>query len=185
MKNWICNWYLIIVTTATLLMTICIFCSFRRYHTSQPVDNSPVTSLDLNRYLGRWYEIARYDHRFERGQSHCTADYILNGDGTIRVLNMGMKNGKWQSSEGTARLTDTTGVLEVSFFGPFYSDYRVLMVAPDYSYALVGGGNGEYLWLLARTPEPDEDICHLLVHEAKRRGYDTRRLIWVEQEFDD
>lgn len=184
MKNWIYNWYLIIVTTLTMLMVICLLCSFR-CNKHRDVDNTPVASLDLNRYLGRWYEIARFDHRFERGQEYCTADYTLNADGTIRVINTGLKDDKWKTSEGKARTTDTPGLLEVSFFGPFYSDYRVLMIDEKYQYALVGGSNDEFLWLLSRDPDPDEATCRTLVHEAHRRGYDIHRLIWVEQQDND
>lgn len=145
------------------------------------VDNSTVASLDLNRYVGSWYEIARFDHRFERGLSHCTAQYTLQPDGTVRVVNSGMKGGKAKESVGKAKTTDTAGLLRVSFFGPFYGDYRVLLIAPDYSYALVGSGTDDYLWLLSRTPTISVETKHLLLSEAARRGYDTSRLIWVKQ----
>lgn len=146
-------------------------------------NKTPVAQLDLNRYLGDWYELARFDHSFERGLTACTANYSLKDDGTIRVLNSGLKDGKTKVSEGKAKTTGTVGLLRVSFFGPFYSDYRVLMLSDDYSYALVGSGTDKYLWILSRTPTlPDSDI-QLLLQEAVRRGYNINDLIWVDQSF--
>lgn len=145
------------------------------------IDNTPVSELDLNRYLGRWYELARFNHNFERDMTNCIAHYSIKENGNIRVLNVGMKNGKQKSSEGKAKITETTGLLRVSFFGPFYSDYRVLMLSEDYTYALVGSSSNKYLWILSRMPQlPEADIKRLL-NEAIRRGYDTTQLIWVDQ----
>lgn len=145
------------------------------------IDNTPVAELDLNRYLGRWYELARFDHRFERDMYACTAHYSLNENGTIRVLNIGMKDGKQKSSEGKAKTTETTGLLRVSFFGPFYSDYRVLMLSEDYTYALVGSSSDKYLWILSRMAQLPEADIKRLTNEAVRRGYDISKLIWVDQ----
>lgn len=145
------------------------------------VDNSTVGTLQLDRYLGSWYEIARIDHSFEKGLTHATALYSLKDDGTVSVINCGMKDGKLKKSQGKAKLTETPGLLRVSFFGPFYSDYRVLMVTDDYRYALVGSGNGNYLWILSRVPEVAPEILDLIVDVAKQRGYDTDRLVWVDQ----
>lgn len=147
----------------------------------QKVDNSTVKSLDLNRYLGEWYEIARFDHSFERGLTHAKAQYSLNEDGTVTVRNSGVKNGEHKVSKGKAKVTDTVGLLRVSFFGPFYSDYRVMMLSEDYNYALVGSGSSKYLWILSRLPVVPEDILHQILDVAKARGYDTSKLIWVEQ----
>ncbi len=147
----------------------------------QSFDNSTVRSLDLERYLGSWYEIARFDHCFERGLTHAKASYALNPDGTIAVTNTGIKNGKMKTSTGKAKLTDRVGLLRVSFFGPFYSDYRVLMVSDDYSYALVGSGNRKYLWILSRTPVLSEEVKDQILGVAAIRGYDTSKLIWVDQ----
>lgn len=156
------------------------FTVFYACGTTTTVDNSSVKKLDLDRYLGKWYEVARFNHSFERDMQHCTATYMLQKDGTIKVTNSGMKNGKWKSSVGKAKVTETPGLLRVSFFGPFYSDYRVLMLAPDYSYALVGGSDDDYLWILSRTPHMKDDVLLKLVTEAHRRGYDTEKLIWVD-----
>lgn len=150
---------------------------------SNQINNTPVKEFDLNRYLGNWYELARFDHSFERGLSACTANYSLRDDGMIKVINSGLKEGKTKVSEGKAKTTGTTGLLRVSFFGPFYSDYRVLMISEDYTYALVGSASDKYLWILSRTPElPDADI-QLLLQEAVRRGYNINELIWVDQTF--
>ena len=91
------------------------------------VNNAPVSALDLNRYLGEWYEIARFDHSFERGVEQAKAKYSLKDDGTIEVVNSGIKNGKSKTAVGKGKTTDTPGLLRVSFFGPFYADYRVML----------------------------------------------------------
>ena len=145
------------------------------------VDNAPVAALDLNRYLGEWYEIARFDHSFERGIEQAKANYTLNEDGTIKVVNSGIKNGKPKTAIGKGKLTDTPALLRVSFFGPFYADYRVMMIDDDYAYALVGSGGADYLWILARTPTISDAVKSALLVEARRRGYDTSKLIWVKQ----
>lgn len=146
------------------------------------VDNTPVAHLDLNRYLGEWYEIARFDHRFERGMEQTKASYALNEDGTVRVINSGIKNGKLKEAEGKAKLTDTPALLRVSFFGPFYGDYRVMLLDKDYRYALIGSGSDDYLWILSRTPKLSENDIITILEEARRRRYDIGRLLWVKQE---
>ena len=145
------------------------------------VDNAPVAALDLNRYLGEWYEIARFDHSFERGVEQAKANYTQNADGTIKVVNSGIKDGKPKAAVGKGKTTDTPGLLRVSFFGPFYADYRVMMIDEDYTYALVGSGGADYLWILSRTPGLSETAKSELLAEARRRGYDMGKLIWVRQ----
>lgn len=145
------------------------------------VDNSVVDSLDLNRYLGDWYEIARFDHSFEQGMDFCKANYTLREDGKIDVLNTGIKDGEPEEAEGIGKLTDTPALLRVSFFGPFYSDYRVMMLDSAYQYALIGSGSDDYLWILSRTPKLEDDVKATIIAEAKRRRYDTEKLIWVKQ----
>ena len=144
-------------------------------------DNSVIDHVDLNRYLGSWYEIARFDHGFERGMYATKAHYTLKEDGSIEVVNSGYKNGKFKQSVGKAKLTDTPALLRVSFFGPFYSDYRILMLDPDYQYALVGSKSQKYLWILSRTPEMSIDALDLVLNEAESRGYEVTNLIWVDQ----
>lgn len=145
------------------------------------VDNSVVNNFDLNRFLGSWYEIARFDHKFERGMEQTKATYILREDGKVDVLNTGMKDGKHSKAKGVAKLTDTPALLRVSFWGPFYSDYRVMLLDSDYRYALVGSGSDDYLWILSRTPQLTPETKTLILAEAQKRGYDTDKLIWVNQ----
>ena len=143
------------------------------------VDNSVVSDLDLNRYLGDWYEIARFDHRFERGIEQSKANYMLREDGKIDVRNTGIKDGKPKVAKGKAKLTDAPALLRVSFFGPFYADYRVMLLDSDYQYALIGSGSDSYLWILSRMPKLSDDVKAIILSEAQRRGYDTNKLIWV------
>ncbi|BCS85657.1 lipocalin family protein [Prevotella herbatica] len=143
-------------------------------------DITTVPNLALDKYLGRWYEIARIDNRFERGISNAIAEYSLNPNGTIKVVNSGVdiKTGKVKSAVGKAKMTSVPGLLRVSFFWIFYSDYRVLAVDENYKWALVGGSSSKYLWILSRTPKLLEKEVALVLSEASRRGYDTGRLIY-------
>ena len=161
----------------TAVITLLMGCS-----TKLTVDNSVVSDLDLNRYLGDWYEIARFDHRFERGVEYAKANYTLREDGKVNVLNTGIKDGKPKEAKGKAKLTDTSALLRVSFFGPFYADYRIMLLDADYQYALIGSGSDNYLWILSRTPRLSEEAKTQVLTEAQRRGYDTSKLIWVKQE---
>lgn len=147
------------------------------------IDNSTVKAVDLNRYLGSWYEIAKYDHVFERGLDYAMANYTLREDGKIDVLNTGIKDGRAKDAKGIAKTTNIPGLLKVSFFGPFYSDYRIMMLDTNYQYVLVGGSNDKYLWILSRTPQLDEATRTLILAEADKRGYDTSKLIWVKQQW--
>lgn len=165
----------------TRILMIMAVCFVALSCNAQKIDNSTVKNLDLNRYVGEWYEIARFNHRFERGLDHSKATYVLCCDNRINVLNTGEKNGKFMSSSGKAKTTDEPGRLRVSFFGPFYSDYRVMMLDPDYQYALVGSKSAEYLWILSRTPKLENSVKEAILAEATRRGYDVSKLIWVKQ----
>lgn len=173
-------WCLLFCIFIFAMLVFALFCVFS---CSSPltVDNSAVSTVDLNRYMGKWYEIARFDHRFERDMTQCTATYTLLGDDKVEIENKGLKDGEWKISMGKGKLTETPGVFDVSFFGPFYSDYRIMMLASDYSYALVGGDSDDYLWILSRSPKLKQDTLDKIVAEAKARGYKTEDLIWVEQ----
>lgn len=156
---------------------------------SDDIVTTTVSQLDLEKYVGQWYEIARFDHRFERGLVGCMANYSINDDGTIKVLNTGYEDsldGKYKESEGKARRPDDSkpGQLEVSFFLWFYSEYNVMELADDYRYALVGSKTDNYLWILSRTPQLDPADKAFLLAQAKARGYDTDKLIWVQQKED-
>ena len=155
---------------------------------SSDLVTTTVPELDLEKYLGKWYEVARFDHRFERDLVGCTANYSLNDDGTIKVVNAGYKDkldGDYKESEGKARRPDDKkpGKLEVSFFLWFYSDYNVMLLADDYRYALVGSKSEDYLWILSRTPELAPADKELILREAQDRGYNTDNLIWVKQKI--
>ena len=163
------------MNTLSVLLCLLVGCS------KPTVDNSVVTGFDLNRFLGNWYEIARFDHRFERGMEQTKATYVLRDDGKVSVLNTGIKDGKQSEAKGVAKLTSTPSLLRVSFWRPFYSDYRIMLIDEDYQYALVGSGSDDYLWILSRTPQISGEIKDLLLAEAQRRGYDTDKLIWVRQ----
>ena len=145
----------------------------------------PVDHFSLERYLGKWYEIARLDQPFERGLNRVTADYSLRGDGGIRVLNRGYsaRENAWKEAEGKAYFVNESdrGYLKVSFFGPFYGSYVVFELDHEnYQYSLVCGPDKSYLWILARTPEIKEDIKDKLVAKAAALGFDTGKLIFVD-----
>ena len=151
---------------------------------STKTERRTVRQLDIERYLGRWYEIARYDNCFERGMDNVTADYSLREDGKVSVVNSGWKDGKKHVSYGKAKQPDpygTPGRLRVSFFLFFYSDYDILLLDEEYRYVLVGSKSDKYLWILARTPVLPESTVANIVSEAQKRGYDTSRLIKVNQ----
>lgn len=167
----------------SLLALVALLFPFTACTKALNVDNTPIPYMDLNRYAGQWYEIARFNHRFERGLDNCTAMYSFNGDGTVRVENTGWTGEDWKTSIGKAKTTEQPAMLRVSFFGPFYSDYRVLMLDKDYQIALVGGSNDKYLWILSRTPDPDGAWITKVLEEAERRGYNTNLLLWVNQDF--
>ena len=148
------------------------------------MNTATVNELDLNRYLGTWYEIARFDHRFERGLVGATATYSMRDDGKIKVVNQGRKNvldGKLSIAEGKAKLTDEPGKLKVSFFWIFYADYFVLELDQEYQWALIGSSSAKYLWILSRTPKLDDNVKNMILQKAEKRGYDVSQLIWVEQ----
>lgn len=161
-------------TTISIIMFLGLF-------GSDKVDNKPVP-IELSKYLGKWYEIARFDHSFERDMEQVTATYKLMPNGQIQVINSGYKDGKFKETVGKAKTTDTSGLLRVSFFMNIYSDYRVLMIDKDYQYVLVGGNSPKYLWILSRTPEISNDVLQKIIGVAKEKGYDTEKLIFVEQQ---
>lgn len=145
-----------------------------------------VDGFDSDRYLGKWYEIARLDHRFERGLERVTATYSAREDGNIAVLNRGFDpaKGEWKEAEGRAKFSGAPGtaMLKVSFFGPFYGGYNVLDLDPDYQIALVSGPTRKYLWILARRPDPPREEVERVVRRAGELGFDTASLIFVAHE---
>ena len=153
--------------------------------TGIPDGVTAVRGFELERYLGTWYEIARLDHRFERGLSSVTATYSLRADGGVDVLNRGYNTATetWDEAQGKAYFVDEpdVGRLKVSFFGPFYGGYNIVELdQEDYRYALVAGPTRSYLWILARSPALGEATLAALVDTAARLGFATDELIYVE-----
>ena len=164
-----------------------IFILFLAGCVSVPENVRPVENFSLNDYLGKWYEIARLDHSFERGLTRVSAEYTLRDDGGVKVVNRGYsaKEGKWKDIEGKAYFVQSPdqGYLKVSFFGPFYGSYIVFELDHgQYQYALVSGPDTSYLWILARTPTMDEGMKQSLIAKAASLGFDTGSLIFVEHE---
>lgn len=154
--------------------------------TSAPDGVAPVRGFDAKRYLGTWYEIARLDHSFERGLSRVTAEYRRSDDGSLAIINRGWSadERRWKQAEGRAAFVGApdVGHLKVSFFGPFYGAYVVFELDREsYRYALVSGPDRSYLWLLARAPTLDDTTRDRLVARARALGFDTERLIFVDQ----
>jgi apolipoprotein D and lipocalin family protein len=151
-----------------------------------PEGATAVKPFDVNRYAGKWYEIARLDFKYEKGLNNVTANYTLNDDGSIKVLNRGYdaKKDKWEEAKGKAKFVDAKdeAKLKVSFFGPFYSGYNVIAIDPEYQYALVAGESLKYLWLLSRQTTMPENVKQDYLQKAKAIGYNTDDLVWVKHD---
>jgi len=149
-----------------------------------PKDIKTVKPFYLEKYLGKWYEIARLDFRFERNMNNVMANYSVNPDGTIKVDNRGYnyKTKEWKQAVGKAKMVGEPdeAKLKVSFFGPFYSAYNVIALDDEYKYALVAGKNLDYLWILARETTMPEEIKEKYIKIAQNLGYDTSVLIRTE-----
>ncbi|UCB49860.1 MAG: lipocalin family protein [Deltaproteobacteria bacterium] len=154
--------------------------------TGVPEGLEPVTGFEPNRYLGKWYEIARLDHSFERDLSNVTAHYSRKESGEIDVINRGFngETGEWKEIKGRARFikSESVGSLKVSFFGPFYGGYHIIELDKEnYAYAMVAGPSRSYLWILARDKTLNPRTLSDLVSKAKQRGFETKNLIYVQQ----
>ena len=151
---------------------------------SIPKKATPVVGFNVDKYLGSWYEIARFDFRFEKDMNNVMAQYSLNEKNNVTVLNSGYnyKKEEWVSAQGVAKFRGDKNVaaLKVSFFGPFYSGYNVIALDDNYKYALVAGKSLKYLWILSREKSIPEDIKTAYLKIAQDVGYDTSKLIWVE-----
>lgn len=161
----------------TLIMSLLfIGCSDKNY---APLPT--VKQVDLNRYLGRWYEIARYENTFEKGCSDISATYSFRDDGKIKVLNRCFRDEEWDEAIGKAYAVDeTNSKLKVSFFGPFYGNYWIIMLGDQYEYAVIGEPSREYLWILAREPQLNQETQEAIFQKLPVLGYTTDKLIWVE-----
>ncbi|CAM3628391.1 TPA: lipocalin family protein [Klebsiella variicola] len=150
-----------------------------------PKGVQPISGFDASRYLGKWYEVARLENRFERGLEQVTATYGTRSDGGISVVNRGYDPVKkrWNESDGKAYFTGapTTAALKVSFFGPLYGGYNVIRLDDDYQYALVSGPNRDYLWILSRTPTIPAAVKQDYLNTARELGFDVDRLVWIRQ----
>jgi apolipoprotein D and lipocalin family protein len=143
-----------------------------------------VQNFDSNKYLGKWYEIARIDYKWEKNLNNVTANYSLNENGTIKVENKGfdqLKN-KWKTATGKAKFAGNTnqGKLKVSFLGPFYAAYNIVALDPEYKYALVIGSSPDNMWILSRDTAIPEFIKKAYLQKAQELGVQTAELIWVE-----
>jgi len=151
---------------------------------TDPDGIEPVDNFELNRYLGKWYEIARLDHSFERGLEAVSAEYSLRDDGGIRVVNLGRNTDTQtnQEAEGRAYFVEqpNLGYLKVSFFGPFFGSYVIFELEENYQYAFIAGNTTNYLWLLARTPEVSQVLVNQFISRATQLGFDTTQLILVD-----
>lgn len=153
--------------------------------TGIPENIKPVDNFVLEKYLGRWYEIARLDHSFERGLTKVSADYSLRDDGGVKVINRGYseKDKQWKEAIGRAYFVKSPdiGYLKVSFFGPFYGSYVIFELDHKYyQYSVVCGPDRSYLWILARTQKIDDDLKNILIAKAKALGFETDNLIFVD-----
>jgi apolipoprotein D and lipocalin family protein len=146
----------------------------------------PVTNFDSSRYLGVWYEIVRLPNFFEKDLSNITATYSLRDDGGINVLNKGLNfnSGKWEEAKGRAYFVKDshTGLLKVTFFWPFYGEYRIIQLDPEYQWAVVTSGTMDYFWILSRTPQMSTTQIEKLVRQAAINGFMTSKFIYVKND---
>jgi len=150
----------------------------------KPAPLTSVSTVDLKRYIGRWYEIARYPNRFQRDcASDTTAEYELKPNGKVRVVNTCRKSdGAAKKASGTAKVVDPSNArLKVTFFWPFYGDYWIIGLDPEYRWAVVGEPGRKYLWILSRTPHMSEADYQQAVEQARAAGYDPQRLVKTPQ----
>jgi len=171
---------------AILMLLIAIMTGFYSC-ASIPKGATAVTPFDKEKYLGKWYEIARLDFRFERNLNNTTAQYSLNENGSIRVDNQGYNTVKeeWTRAIGKAKFAgeENTAMLKVSFFGPFYAGYNVIALDNEYKYALVAGENLKYLWILSRETKIPDDIKERYLKIAGDIGYQITDLLWIEHDM--
>lgn len=164
---------------------VVVFCLALLGCLGAPEGVTPVKDFSLDRYLGKWYEVARLDHSFERGLSAVTAEYSLRDDGGVRVINSGLstESGQRSEAEGRAYFVEDAdqGYLKVSFFGPFFGSYIIFELDTEgYEYAFVVGNNTDYLWLLARTPVVTDELMTRFIEQSKALGFATDKLIFVQ-----
>ena len=150
-----------------------------------PEGIQPVNNFEVDSYLGKWYEIARLDHSFERGLDNVSAEYVLREEGGIKVINRGfdVKRNQWKEAEGKAFFVGDNKMahLKVSFFGPFYGSYIVFELGDNYDYSFITSSNKSYLWFLSRTPHIDENLKQRFLDQISKLGFDKQDVIFVKQ----
>jgi len=176
------NWLTALLLFSLLGLSAC--------STTPPTGLSAVTPFALSRYEGKWYELARLDHSFERGMTDVSAVYRTQADGSVEVINRGFdtKRNDWRQAVGRALFTGDANraSLKVSFFGPFYGGYHVIALdQKDYRWAMVVGPDRDYFWILARDKQLPDELRAQLLSQAKGFGLDVDKLIWVEQTRND
>lgn len=171
---------LVLIPSLLLTMSALYSCS------TIPKGVVAVKPFNKEKYLGKWYEIARLDFKYERNLTNTTAEYSLNDNGTIKVVNRGynMKKGANEQAIGKAKFVgdENIAMLKVSFFGPFYAGYNVIALDADYRYALVSGDRFKYLWILSRDTSIPDEIKSKYLKIAENFGYRTSDLLWVEHD---
>ncbi|MFC1612130.1 lipocalin family protein [Myxococcota bacterium] len=176
--NRIANFLMMFVVCPAALLAACATTTTDRLGLP-PLEAVP--QVDLSRYVGTWYEIASFPQRFQKGCTGTTANYTLQEDGEIRVLNRcrkGSLQGKEDSAEGRARVTDpvTNAKLEVTFFWPFWGEYWIVDLDPDYQFAVVGHPGRDYLWILSRTPSMEKEVYTDILERLRNKSYQVERL---------
>ncbi len=172
------------ITAGALTIAGAIAAFFLKNRRTIPEGIQAVSPFNADLYLGEWYEIARFDYRFERGLDHTTATYTRNTDGSIQVVNTGRKkDGTATKAVGKAVFAgpENTAKLKVSFFGPFYAGYNVIALDDEYRYALVCGHSRDYLWILSRKKNIPEAVKQQYLQQAQALGFKTENLIWPNQ----
>jgi len=168
----------LLILIASLVLNGCL---------GMPETVAPIKEFKIDRYLGKWYEIARLDHSFERGLEQITANYSLREDGGVSVINRGYskEENEWKIAEGKAYFVndENEGYLKVSFFGPFYGSYVIFELDKEnYEYAFISGPDLSYLWLLSRKPDLEKQVIDKFKEKSKKLGFDVNNLIFVNHD---
>ncbi|AUZ04648.2 lipocalin [Vitreoscilla sp. C1] len=176
--------FILIATVAFIGLSACQSTQTNRQKTD--FKTLAVEDFDVQRYMGKWYEVARFDFKWQKNLKNVTADYTLQNDGSIQVDNQGsdITTLERKQSIGKAKSNGNAnnGALKVSFFGPFYSEYNVVQLDPDYRYALIFGENNDYMWLLSREKTMPDSVKQKYLNFAQQSGYDLNRLVWTQQD---
>lgn len=174
------------MTVNIFMVTFLTFTAFLAVESEGRKDELEVVqSVDLSRYVGRWYEISRLPNRFQKKCADMvTANYTMRPDGKIEVINRCRKeSGEYATAKGKAKIVDnkTNAKLKVTFFWPFYGDYWILDLGPNYEYAVVGEPGRKYLWILSRSPQMDEALYQQLLQKMAAQGFNTELMIRTSQ----